>query len=503
MLFLLSLVVRVLARLLVLSATDEATKDLEILVLQQQLRVLRRQAGRPRFTALDRVLLAAASRALPRRQWTSVFLVTPQTLLRWHRELVRRKWTYRNKRQPGRPPLDVEVVALVLRMARENPRWGCVRICGELRKLGIRVGATTIRTLLRRHRLGPAPRRSGPSWTQFLKAQAEGIVACDFFTVETIWLKTLHVLFFIQLSTRQVVAVGVTAHPDSAWVAQQARNATMDLDDRQLSTRFLLRDHDAKFTCAFDDVFRSEGAQVIRTPIRAPKASVGCGPSAWSVWTGRCCSAGAICCGCCAATSATTTSSDRTAASRWPFPSLRRGNSVHGRSTLVRSGVAMCSAASSMSITRWQHDESDFRAPQAPGTIRRAHPVHPLTALQTEYSLWTRDPEAEILLLVRALGIGFVAYSPLGRGFLTGRLRSTDQLDAGDFRRDNPGSPTATSTRTCGSSMRSRRSQRRSAPRPPRSRWRGCSPRGTTSLPSRAPSGSRVWRRTPPPTGSS
>jgi hypothetical protein len=155
----------------------------------------------------------------------------------------------------------------------ENPRWGCVRICGELRKLGIRVGATTIRTLLRRHGLGPAPRRSGPSWTQFLKAQAEGIVACDFFTVETIWLKTLHVLFFIQLSTRQVVAVGVTAHPDSAWVAQQARNATMDLDDRQLSTRFLLRDHDAKFTCAFDDVFRSEGAQVIRTPIRAPKAN--------------------------------------------------------------------------------------------------------------------------------------------------------------------------------------------------------------------------------------
>ena len=163
MLFLLSLVVRLLARLLVLPAADEATKDLEILVLQQQLRVLRRQAGRPRFTALDRVLLAAASRALPRQRWTSVFLVTPQTLLRWHRELVRRKWTYRKARQPGRPPLDAEVVALVLRMARENPRWGCVRICGELRKLRIRVSATTIRTLLRRHGLGPAPRRRGPT----------------------------------------------------------------------------------------------------------------------------------------------------------------------------------------------------------------------------------------------------------------------------------------------------------------------------------------------------
>jgi putative transposase len=202
-----------------------------------------------------------------------LFLVTPQTLRRWHRELVRRKWTYRTARQPGRPPIDAEVVALVLRMARENPRWGCVRICGELRKLGIRVGATTIRTLLRRHGLGPAPRRRGPTWTQFLKAQAEGIVACDFFTVETIWLQTLYVLFFLQVSTRQVVAVGVTAQPDSSWVTQQARNATMELNDRQVSTRFLLRDHDAKFTRAFDEVFRTEGAAVIRTPIRAPRAN--------------------------------------------------------------------------------------------------------------------------------------------------------------------------------------------------------------------------------------
>jgi hypothetical protein len=241
------LTVRLLTLLLVLPSADNGAKGVEILVLRHQLRVLRRQSGRPKFTPGDRVPLAAASRVLPRRRWAS-FLVPPQTLLRWHRTLVRRKWTYGKTRTPGRPPIDSEVVALVLRLARENSRWGCVRICGELRKLGIRVGATTIRTLLRRHGLGPAPRRSGPSWTQFLKAQAEGIVACDFFTVETIWLKTLHVLFFIQLSTRQVVAVGVTAHPDSAWVAQQARNATMDLDDRQLSTRFLLRDHDAKFT---------------------------------------------------------------------------------------------------------------------------------------------------------------------------------------------------------------------------------------------------------------
>jgi putative transposase len=241
-------------------------------VLRHQLRVLRRKTGRPRFTTLDRVLLATASRLLPRDRWAS-FLVTPQTLLRWHRELVRRKWTYRSGRKPGRPPIDSEIAALVVRMARENPRWGCVRICGELRKLGIRVGATTIRTLLRRHGLGPAPRRSGATWTQFLRAQAEGIVACDFFTVETIWLKTLYVLFFIHLSTRQVVVAGVTANPDSAWVTQQARNVAMDLQDREATIEFLLRDHDTKFCRSFDEVFCSEGAEVLRTPIRAPKAN--------------------------------------------------------------------------------------------------------------------------------------------------------------------------------------------------------------------------------------
>jgi putative transposase len=273
MLFLVWLTARLLTRLLVLPNADDGTKDLEILVLRHQLRVLRRKSGRPKFTARDRVLLAAASRLLPRQRWASSFLVTPQTLLRWHRILVRRKWTYGKEHTPGRPPIDPQTTELVLRMARDNARWGCVRICGELRKLGIRVGATTIRTLLRRHGLGPAPRRCGPTWTQFLRAQAEGIIGCDFFTVETIRLKTLHVLFFIHLSTRQVVAAGVTAHPGTAWVTQQARNAAMDLDDRGVSIRFLLRDHDAKFSHGFDDVFGSEGGQILRTPIRAPKAN--------------------------------------------------------------------------------------------------------------------------------------------------------------------------------------------------------------------------------------
>ena len=216
MLFLFWLIVRAFAGLLVLQGSGDGAKDLEILVLRHQLRVLRRKTRRHRFTILDRVLLAAASRAIPRDRWAS-FLVTPQTLLRWHRELVRRKWTYRKDRRPGRPPIDPELATLVLRMARENPRWGCVRIAGELRKLGIWVGATTIRTLLRRQGLGPAPRRSGSTWTQFLRAQAAAIVACDFFTVETIRLQTLYVLFFIEVSTRRVVVAGVTDSPSSAW----------------------------------------------------------------------------------------------------------------------------------------------------------------------------------------------------------------------------------------------------------------------------------------------
>jgi hypothetical protein len=157
------------------------------------------------------MLLAAASTLLPRERW-SVFVVSPQTLLRWHRELVARKWTYR-RRVPGRPPLDPALRELVLRLARENSRWGCVRIQGELRKLGIRVGATTIRSILRRSGFGPAPRR-GLSWREFLRAQAQGIMACDFFTVETAWLRTLYVLFFVEHGSRRVHLAGEIGRRD-------------------------------------------------------------------------------------------------------------------------------------------------------------------------------------------------------------------------------------------------------------------------------------------------
>jgi putative transposase len=258
-------------RLLVLLARSDAAKDLEILVLRHQLTVLRRQVSRLKLEPADRALLAAVSRVLPRSRW-SCFLVQPETLLRWHRRLVAGAWTYPH-RQTGRPPLDQEVQRLIVRLARENPTWGYQRIKGELQRLGVRVSATAIRTTLRRHGLDPAPRRMATTWGAFLRQQAAGIVACDFFTADTVWLRRLYVLFFIELDTRRVHLAGVTAHPDSAWVTQQARNLLLVLGERGRPVRFLLRDRDAKFCRSFDDVFRSEGGEVVVTPVRAPTAN--------------------------------------------------------------------------------------------------------------------------------------------------------------------------------------------------------------------------------------
>ena len=255
---------------LVPSAEGGRDREVEILVLRHQIKVLSRKAGRPKLRRLDRVFLSAAAGILPRERRSS-FLVTPATLLRWHRELVKRKWTYRDKRV-GRPPMSPQVRELILRLARENPRWGCVRIQGELRGLGIRVGATTIRTLLRRNGFGPAPRRDGPSWSEFLRAQAEGVLACDFFSVETAFLSTLYVLFFIEIGTRRVHVMTSTRNPDAGYTTQQARNIYM-AGELPAGVRFLIRDRDSKFTRSFDAVFGSEDARVILTPIRAPKAN--------------------------------------------------------------------------------------------------------------------------------------------------------------------------------------------------------------------------------------
>ncbi len=247
--------------------------ETEVLVLRHELAVLRRQIKRPKLHRRDKVFLSAMSRMLPRERWPA-FIVTPATVVRWHRDLVRRKVDVSASASPGTPAHRLRDQGMIVRMARENPRWGCVRIKGELQGLGIAVSATTIRTVLRRAGLGPAPRRRGPTWRQFLSAQAKGIVACDFFTVETVFLKTLYVLVFMHVETRRIVGVWVSPNPNGAWVTQQAGNVAMDLDeDPDPCMRFVLRDRDAKYCCAFDAVFAAEGVEVVLTPYRTPQAN--------------------------------------------------------------------------------------------------------------------------------------------------------------------------------------------------------------------------------------
>jgi len=197
-----------------------------------------------------------------------VFLVTPSTLLRWHRELIARWWTYPRAGRDRRG-LDEQVVALVVRLARENPRWGYLRMVGECRNLGVRLSATSVRRILRRHGLGPAPRWGGSTWTRFLRVQASGLLALDFFTVETVGLTRLYVLFVVEVQRRAVHLMGITAHPTGAWVVQQARNLGMDLDEQGHRFRYLIRDRDAKFTSAFDAVFGAAGVEVVTIPPRS------------------------------------------------------------------------------------------------------------------------------------------------------------------------------------------------------------------------------------------
>jgi transposase InsO family protein len=258
-----------LLRLLVGRRRDMFAKDVELLGLRHQLAVLRRQRPRPSVRPADRAFLAALTRLLPSSGRRGL-IVTPQTLLRWHRELVRRRWTQSN-RPSGRPPVERRVRELVLRLARENPRWGYPRISGELLKLGVRVSPSTVRRLLLAAGLEPAPRRTVPSWREFLRQQASSTLACDFFTVETLTLRRYYVLFFIELGSRRVHLAGCTTNPTGGWVTQQARNLSFTGVLEQ--TRFLIHDRDNKFSHAFDEVFRSEGIKVIRTPIRAPQAN--------------------------------------------------------------------------------------------------------------------------------------------------------------------------------------------------------------------------------------
>jgi putative transposase len=255
---------------LALLTRGSAAKDAELLMLRHEVAVLRRRVTMPPVNWADRAVLAGLAQLLPRSVSHGLF-VQPATLLRWHRDLVRRRWSYPHR--SGRPTVTIELRDLVLRLARENPTWGYRRIHGELCRLGYGIGASTVWAILQRAGVAPAPKRSAVSWRQFLRAQAEGVLAVDFCTVETGFLKRLYVLFVIEVATRRVHVLGVTPHPVGGWVAQQARNLLMEIGDGLARFRFLIRDRDTKFTTAFDAVFAAEAIKVLRTPVRAPRAN--------------------------------------------------------------------------------------------------------------------------------------------------------------------------------------------------------------------------------------
>ncbi len=261
---------RLIAALARLAVRSGRSKDLEIIVLRHQLRVLRRQDDRPTIHNDDRTLLGAIAAAFPRRLRQG-WVVTPETLLRWHRRRVARHWTQPPRKRLGRPPTRVELRRLIMRLATENPTWGYRRIHGELVGLGHKIAQTTVWQILKDNNIDPAPRRSEVTWTEFLRSQAA--VACDFFTVDTATLRRYYILFFIHVETRQVIFAGLTANPTGAWTTQAARNLFLRHDDRLEGARALVRDRGSQFVDAFDEIFRTEGFKVLRTPVRTPVAN--------------------------------------------------------------------------------------------------------------------------------------------------------------------------------------------------------------------------------------
>jgi putative transposase len=270
------LLVRCLLSCLTVLTRHQVSKDAELLVLRHDNTVLRRQVGRVRYEPGDRLWLAALSRLVPRRRWAEVFAVTPATLLAWHRRLVTRKWDYTSRRRPGRPSTAAAIRKLVIRIATENPAWGHRRVQGELVRLGHPIAASTVWQILHDAGIGPAPRRSGPTWKQFLTAQARGILAVDFLHVDTVLLRRLYALIVIEHGTRRARLAGITANPDGAWTTQAARNILMDLSQRTASLKLLIRDRAGQFTSSFDAVFTAGGIRILASPPQAPRANAIC-----------------------------------------------------------------------------------------------------------------------------------------------------------------------------------------------------------------------------------
>ena len=265
-----------LAAWLRLARREETCKTAEILILRYQLAVLQRQQAprRPNLDWADRALLATLLAVIPNERRHGLrLLVTPDTILRWHRDIVRRRWAARSKRgKTGRPATRWNIRALVLRLARENPGWGSRRIHGELAGLGIRVSAPTVWELLKKAGIDPVPRQTGPTWPLFLRSQAEAILACDFFTAELLDGTQAYILAVIEHATRRIRILGVTSHPTGEWTAQQARNLIMDLGEQAHQVKFMIRDRGSNFTSAFDAVPAGAGIEVVKIPPRSPRA---------------------------------------------------------------------------------------------------------------------------------------------------------------------------------------------------------------------------------------
>jgi putative transposase len=266
------LLVRCLLGCLTVLTRRQASNDAELLVLRHENAMLRRQVSRVRYQPADRLWFAALSRLVSRRRWGEVFAVTPATLLTWHRQLAARKWDYTSRRRPGRPSTAAAVRALVIRIATENPAWGHRRVQGELVRLGHPIAASTVWQILHDAGIGPAPRRTGPTWKQFLTAQARGIIAAGFVHVDTVLLRRLYALIVIDHGTRRAHLAGITASPDCTWTAQAARNLLMDLGHRAATLKFLIRDRADQFTSSFDAVFTAESIRILASPPQAPRA---------------------------------------------------------------------------------------------------------------------------------------------------------------------------------------------------------------------------------------